>query len=335
MEVNAQGDVLLTPQSPPAEPAAAADAADTATPTAAMEAPAASGEGLQPGSKGVSSRATSPLLPLVLGAVSNGNGNGHSNGKVHSNGNGNGHSNGNGKAYSNGNGYNSSSVNGAPNGNGKPSLVNPPKGPLSYSNGTGAAAASSNKSAAGTDTTAAPLPLVLREDQFAAGCVGAKALHLAALRARLPAWVLVPASVALPFPTWDTTLAAPCNADAAQRLAGLTAQLEAAGAAGGGLPGELLASIRQLVATELVPPPGLQQVSPRQGLDTGMCGTAPIILASRLVPCRLSCCGAVGALFKGAVAFSQPSSRVHTVHGALFGHLVHDPSSCAAAAGCL
>jgi hypothetical protein len=271
VEVNAQGDVLLTPQTPP-EPEPAVATADTA---ATAVNPAASSEGMQPDTQALSFTVTKPLPSLALGTNSNGNGNG--NGKGHSNGKS--HKNGTASSLSNGSGNGKMS-----NGNGKVSKQMASKGPNTSSNkkSKGKASSRSKSAAAAVSAAAPPAPLVLREDQFAGGAVGAKARHLAALRARLPAWVLVPASVALPFTTWDTTLAAPCNAAAAARLTGLTAQLEVAGAAGGGLPAELLASIRQLVATELVPPPGLQQVRAREGGG----GCTPVMHGKcRLCPC--------------------------------------------------
>jgi hypothetical protein len=59
----------------------------------------------------------------------------------------------------------------------------------------------------------------------AAGVVGAKANNLAKLRNKLPEWIQVPASVALPFGTFEQVLAFGANSGAAARLRELQQEL--------------------------------------------------------------------------------------------------------------
>eukprot|EP00775_Hariotina_reticulata_P004810 gene4810-5058_t len=68
---------------------------------------------------------------------------------------------------------------------------------------------------------------VLQEDEFNADVVGAKACNLVVLRQKLPDWILVPRSVALPFGSFEAVLADPTNADLAAELSGIQQQLEA------------------------------------------------------------------------------------------------------------
>ena len=49
-------------------------------------------------------------------------------------------------------------------------------------------------------------------DECKALMVGSKSRNLQELRGRLPDWINLPASVALPFCTFDAVLAAPVNA---------------------------------------------------------------------------------------------------------------------------
>jgi alpha-glucan,water dikinase len=55
--------------------------------------------------------------------------------------------------------------------------------------------------------------------------VGAKANNLAKLRNKLPEWIQVPASVALPFGTFEQVLAFGANSGAAARLRELQQEL--------------------------------------------------------------------------------------------------------------
>lgn len=58
----------------------------------------------------------------------------------------------------------------------------------------------------------------LTESNFAEGLVGGKSGNLARLRGKLPDWVHVPASVALPFGTCERAIADPANKEAAQAI---------------------------------------------------------------------------------------------------------------------
>ncbi|KAI8469304.1 MAG: pyruvate phosphate dikinase, partial [Monoraphidium minutum] len=103
---------------------------------------------------------------------------------------------------------------------------------------------------------AAKVQWVLQEDEFAPGRVGCKARNLVALRRRVPDWVLVPRSVALPYGCLEAALADPVNAATAAKLRDVVAQVEAWG--NGGLPGVLLREARSLVAEGLSPPAGMR-----------------------------------------------------------------------------
>lgn len=132
--------------------------------------------------------------------------------------------------------------------------------------------------------SAAPKLRVLQEADFTNDLVGAKAMNLRALRQRLPAWVIVPRSVALPYGSLEAVLAHPANAAAAARLAQLQTALAAAadatqhgsgsgsssssnGSGNGSAAGRdaarslaaALEEARSIVAHDLVPPPGLQK----------------------------------------------------------------------------
>ncbi|KAF8071284.1 R1 [Scenedesmus sp. PABB004] len=122
-------------------------------------------------------------------------------------------------------------------------------------------------------TLAPPAPWsawALGETQFGAGVVGAKANNLAALRGVLPAWIQVPASVALPFGTFEAVLAHAPNAGAAQTLGALQAEM-ARSEVGSGVP-PALAVARQLVATNLQSPPELLQELSRVAAAAGLPG---------------------------------------------------------------
>lgn len=136
--------------------------------------------------------------------------------------------------------------------------------------------------------------------------VGAKANNLATLRSKLPEWILVPRSVALPFGTFEAVLADPANADVARQLREIEGQLAAAAAAakaaaagssnghssnghssnGNGSNGHssskeqpvvLLARARELVERHLQAPEGAQQVG-RWGGWMGAHGRAVLLL---------------------------------------------------------
>jgi hypothetical protein len=129
--------------------------------------------------------------------------------------------------------------------------------------------------------------------------VGAKACNLAKLRQKLPDWIVVPRSVALPFGTFEAVLTDPANAAVAAELQQIQQQLAAAakqagsgssssigsnggaaaavavavvaaGSNGGGQssPVALLARARELVDSQLKAPEGMQQV----GRVQNVCG---------------------------------------------------------------
>jgi alpha-glucan,water dikinase len=61
-------------------------------------------------------------------------------------------------------------------------------------------------------------PYVVTTDEFKEGLVGGKSLHLKRLRGRLPEWIRFPASVALPFRTFEKVLGIEANRKARERL---------------------------------------------------------------------------------------------------------------------
>lgn len=81
------------------------------------------------------------------------------------------------------------------------------------------------------DSTAWALP----EAQFQKGAnVGGKSANLALLRSKLPDWIELPRSVALPFGTFERVVAHPSNAAVAKQLKALLQQLEAGGSSKNG-----------------------------------------------------------------------------------------------------
>lgn len=120
---------------------------------------------------------------------------------------------------------------------------------------------------------------VLQETQFHPEYVGAKACNLAKLRSKLPEWIMVPKSVALPFGTFEAVLADSANADLAAEIAQIERQLATApgasssdGRSGNGIShagnvAALLARARELVESELKPPVGMQQVRRKASMD--------------------------------------------------------------------
>lgn len=65
----------------------------------------------------------------------------------------------------------------------------------------------------------------LRESEFGAGLVGGKSGNLATLRGKLPDSIAVPASVALPFGTFERVLKDDVNKQAATKVAELQKKL--------------------------------------------------------------------------------------------------------------
>jgi alpha-glucan,water dikinase len=94
---------------------------------------------------------------------------------------------------------------------------------------------------------------VIAEADFSPERVGAKAGNLVRLKAALPEWIAAPASIALPFGTFEKTLADARNRETALRWRELIGRLDAP--RGGGLP-ELLAALRATVRA-LLPPDAL------------------------------------------------------------------------------
>jgi len=83
---------------------------------------------------------------------------------------------------------------------------------------------------------------------FSLDIAGGKSCNLNRLRGKLPDWVKLPASVALPYGTFDAVVGAQENAGVAQRLRELSADLGACASD----PSTLLAQVRQVVS-RLVP----------------------------------------------------------------------------------
>ncbi|DBB11157.1 TPA: Phosphoglucan, water dikinase, chloroplastic [Trebouxia sp. C0006] len=105
----------------------------------------------------------------------------------------------------------------------------------------------------------------LKESDFGPGLVGGKSGNLATLRGKLPASIAVPASLALPFGTFERVLKDDVNAEAAAAVAKLQKQLSSAK----GIPPALV-ELRQTVATQLQPPTGFQQELASQAEEGGL-----------------------------------------------------------------
>lgn len=91
----------------------------------------------------------------------------------------------------------------------------------------------------------------LREAQFEDGLVGGKSRKLAALRSLLPEQLALPASVALPFGSFERVLKEKPNSAAAKEVARLIQALERS--AEGEVPPEL-AQLRAVSTTQLTAP---------------------------------------------------------------------------------
>jgi alpha-glucan,water dikinase len=101
------------------------------------------------------------------------------------------------------------------------------------------------------------------EQQFAPGVVGGKAHNLKTLRLKLPDWIAVPASVALPFGTFERVLGHHVNGGVAGRLHQLQEEVGRA-QVGAGVP-KALHEARHLVTTQLQAPDELVSVSDMGG----------------------------------------------------------------------
>lgn len=95
--------------------------------------------------------------------------------------------------------------------------VDPPS-----SNGNGPAAAARRLTLA---APAAWTNWAIPEEHFGQGVVGAKAYNLAKLRKALPSWINVPASVAVPFGTFERVMSWGINQHAAERVRRLQEEL--------------------------------------------------------------------------------------------------------------
>jgi alpha-glucan,water dikinase len=92
---------------------------------------------------------------------------------------------------------------------------------------------------------------VLTADQFAPDVVGGKSWHLVELRGRLPGWIRLPESLALPFGVWERVLADDANRDIRQQCEALLASI-------GERPAVPLARLRE-VLLGLHPPAGFPE----------------------------------------------------------------------------
>lgn len=130
-----------------------------------------------------------------------------------------------------------------------------PGGDVEYQRGNGTA-----QPRASIAAPLAPLPRrpvgaaaqwVIGQDQFTPAVVGGKANNLNGLRGRLPDWIRLPTSLALPFGAFDRALADENNRE-------LRRQYDALVAAAGQDPGEVLTRVRELVL-QMAAPAGLQE----------------------------------------------------------------------------
>jgi alpha-glucan,water dikinase len=136
------------------------------------------------------------------------------------------------------------------------SLQVTPGGDVVYAEGAGASA-DRPRAAAGPRVRVSPGAAprcpgwVLTQDQFRPGVVGGKSNNLNGLRGRLPDWIRLPASLALPFGACEATLADDANRELRGRYEALVASAEQ------DLAG-VLPRVRALLQ-ELAPPAGLQR----------------------------------------------------------------------------
>jgi alpha-glucan,water dikinase len=110
----------------------------------------------------------------------------------------------------------------------------------------------------------------ISEDRFAPGVVGAKAYNLAKLHKALPSWINVPASIAVPFGTYERVMSWGINHHVAERVRGLQDELGRA-QVGSGIPAAL-AQIRRIVSTELQAPEELVQELSQVAAAAGLPG---------------------------------------------------------------
>ena len=119
-----------------------------------------------------------------------------------------------------------------------------------------ASAAASKRAAAGASAAAVPAWCgawaVSPSPSFAPGVVGAKSRNLADLRGRLPDWVRLPASVAVPYGVAEEVLQGAGNEGAAEAVRAAVAALDSGAA--GEAASSALASARAALATVALPP---------------------------------------------------------------------------------
>lgn len=144
--------------------------------------------------------------------------------------------------------------------------------PATTSDRNGTSSSTSGADGISGKTLHIPPPLMsdayaLPETEFKAGVVGGKANNLARLRGTLPEWIQVPASVAVPFGTFERVLEAEANKAVAAKLSSLLSELQSlssAEAVAAGVPPQL-GAIRELVSNRLTAPTQLVKV---MGLPT-------------------------------------------------------------------
>jgi len=103
---------------------------------------------------------------------------------------------------------------------------------------------------------------VIAQDQFAQGIVGGKSTNLNGLRGRLPDWIHLPASVALPFGAFEKALADDGNRE-------LRREYEALVAAAGQNSTAALSRLRALLL-KMAAPAGLKEVLPAACQNVGL-----------------------------------------------------------------
>eukprot|EP00897_Mesotaenium_endlicherianum_P008242 jgi/Mesen1/7446/ME000389S06789 len=107
------------------------------------------------------------------------------------------------------------------------------------------------------------------ESKFKKGLVGGKSGSIAKLRASLPSTTGVPASVTLPFGTFERVLAASENASVAAEVDSLISNLAKCTSTSSGMPAEL-AQLRKTVSDKLVAPAEVRAAVTQQAETAGL-----------------------------------------------------------------
>ena len=107
-----------------------------------------------------------------------------------------------------------------------------------------------------------PSQWVITQDQFAPGVVGGKSNNLNGLRGRLPDWIGLPASVALPFGALEKALGDDANRELRGKVEALIASAEAD-------PAAVLPGVRALLL-EMAEPAGLRESLAEAGRRVGL-----------------------------------------------------------------